>query len=367
MKNEGPAPIPIPASQRWHDVRQRLMPAVIFCSSLVLIAFLWNAHVAAPTLVGQAEAPLAAVSSQKSGVLSGLAVSRFQTVRAGDMIGHVIVADPKMVESSLAVIRAELDMLRANMSPIATQQRNAMNYAQLRLDWMKERAALASVRVNYQLADAEWHRSEELFKDKLISQSQLDIAKSKSGALQKQVEELTKLVADGEKSFANMQPEGTLDIAQISNEPMRAAMAVQEAKLRLTEAELNPITLTAPINGVVTLIYYTSGEAVMAGQPIVSIAATEPTRIVGYLRPPLSSEPAAGDRVEIRTRGRHRLTASAQVIAVGAQLETVPAVFSGLARLDQAQQGLPVNISLPVSLKIHPGELVDITLLPQSD
>jgi multidrug resistance efflux pump len=319
------------------------------------------------TLVGQAEAPLAVVSSQKPGVLAGLSVSRFQTVKAGDIVGHLIVADPKMVESSLAVIRAELDMLRANMSPIATQQRNAMNYAQLRLDWMKERAALASVKVNFQLAEAEWHRSEELFKDKLISQSQLDIAKANYGALQQQVEELTRLVADGEKSFASMQPVGTADISEISNEPMRAAMAVQEAKLRLTEAELNPITLTAPINGVVTLIYLASGEAVMAGQPIISIAAIEPTRIVGYLRPPLSSEPAAGDRVEVRTRGRHRVTASAQIIAIGAQLETVPAVFGGLARLDLAQQGLPVNISLPANLKIHPGELVDITLLPQTD
>lgn len=367
MKNHGPDRIPIPAQQRWHDARLRVMPAVVFGTALAVIAFLWDAHVAVPTLVGQAEPQLAAVSSHKPGVLAGLMVSRFQTVKAGDLIGHLIVADPKMVESSLAVIRAELDMLRANMAPIVAQQRNAVDYAQLRLDWMKERAQLAGIKVNFQLAEAEWHRSEELFKNKLVSQSELEIAKATYGALQQQVEELTKLVADGEKSFASMQPAGTADIALISNEPMRAAMAVQEAKLRLTEAELNPITLTAPINGVVTMIHHSSGEAVMAGQPIVSIASAAPTRIVGYLRPPLSAEPAAGDRVEVRTRGRHRVTALAQIIGVGAQLETVPAVFGGLARLDLAQQGLPVNISLPENLKIHPGELVDITLLPQAN
>ena len=61
------------------------------------------------------------------------------------------------------------------------------------------------------------------------------------------------------------------------------------------EADLNPVTLKAPIDGVVALIEHFSGEAVIAGQPIVSIAAAEPTRIVGYVRSPLSVEPAAGD------------------------------------------------------------------------
>ncbi|MGA2854213.1 MAG: hypothetical protein ABSE90_08810 [Verrucomicrobiota bacterium] len=365
MKDNDPAPIPIPATQHWHNMRLRVAPAVVFVATIAVIAFLWDSHVAAPTLVGQVEAQLAAVSSPKPGLLAGLTVTRFQAVKAGDIIGHVIVADPKMVESTLAVIRAELAMLQANMGPITMQQRNAVDYAQLRLQWMRERADLASAKVNMQLAEVEWHRSDELFKNNLVSQSEWDIAKAAYGALQEQVAELTKLVADGEKSFASMQPAGTADISQISNEPMRAAVAVAEAKLRLAEAELAPIALTAPINGVVTMIYFSSGTTVTAGQPIISIAAAQPERIVGYLRPPMDVEPAAGDRVEIRTRGRHRVTASAQVLGVGAQLETIPAVFSGLAKLDIAQQGLPVNISLPGHLNIHPGELVDITLLPK--
>jgi multidrug resistance efflux pump len=46
---------------------------------------------------------------------------------------------------------------------------------------------------------------------------------------------------------------------------MCAAIAVQEAKLRLTEAELGPLLLRAPLDGVVAAIYHRSGEAVIAG------------------------------------------------------------------------------------------------------
>src|ERR1700690_3986374 len=245
MKNTGPAPIPIPVRQHWCNLRLRFVPPVVFGVAILVIALLWDGHVAAPTLVGQVEPQLAAVSSQKAGVLAGLTVSRFQSVKTGDTVGHVIVADPQLLESSLAVIRSEIEMLRVNLSPIATQQRNAINYVQLRLGWMKERADLAAVRVNMQLAEAEWRRSDELFKDKLVSQSALDIAKASYDALNRQGEERAKLVADGEKSFSSMQPDGTADLSQVSNEAMRTAIAVQEAKLRLTEAELNPITLKA--------------------------------------------------------------------------------------------------------------------------
>jgi len=365
MNERDLTPIPTPPSQRWRDVRRRLMPAAVFVSALVVIGVLWDAHIAAPTMVGQAEGQVAAVSSPKPGVLTGLTVTRFQTVKAGDVIGHVIVTDPKMVESTLSVIRAELALLQANMDPIAKQQRNAVDYAQLRVAWMRQRADLASARANLQFAEVEWHRAEELLKAKLYSQSEGDLAKATYEALKDQVAELTKLVADGEKNFVSMQPPGTSDITQISSEPMRAAVAVAEAKLHLAEAELAPFTLTAPVAGVVNMIYYTSGESVVAGQPIVTIAAAEPTRIVGYLRPPLAREPAVGDRVEIRTRGLHRVTTTGQVLAIGAQLETLPAIFNGFAKLDLAQQGLPVNISLPGNVKIRPGELVDITLKSQ--
>src|SRR5206468_3775800 len=146
-----------------------------------------------------------------------------------------------------------------------------------------------------------------------------------------------------------------------------AAIAVEESKLRLTEAELSPITLRAPIDGIVTVIYHLSGEAVTAGQPIVAVATLNPVRIVGYLRQPLLDDPPVGTRVEIRTRGFHREAGSARIIEVGTQLESIPVALAGTLHLATTELGLPIDISLPANLKIRPGELVDITLLSKTD
>jgi multidrug resistance efflux pump len=242
-----------------------------------------------------------------------------------------------------------------------------MDYNRVRLEWMGHRADLATARVDLQLSASELVRTQELFKVKICSQREFDQAKAAHEARQQQVEELTKLVAEGDQNFKTLQLTNAIGIATISEDPLRAAIAVQESKLRLTEAELSPVALRAPIDGIVTAIYHRPGEAVIAGQPIVALATLNPVRIVGYLRTPLLDEPKPGTRVEVRTRGRHREVGSAQVVAVGTQMEPIPAVLSGPLKLANLDLGLPLDISLPVNLRIRPGELVDLRLDLRAD
>jgi len=37
-----PSPIPIPLHQRWHDVRLRYIPALIFIAIVFVLALLWK-------------------------------------------------------------------------------------------------------------------------------------------------------------------------------------------------------------------------------------------------------------------------------------------------------------------------------------
>jgi multidrug resistance efflux pump len=242
-----------------------------------------------------------------------------------------------------------------------------MDYNRVRLEWMRHRADLATARVDLQLAESELYRTQQLYKAKISSQQEFEHAKATCEARQRQVEELNKLVAEGDKNFKTLQLTNVADIAKISEDPLRAAIAVQESRLRLTEAELSPIALRAPIDGIVTAIYNHPGEAVIAGKPIVALATLTPVRIVGYLRTPLFDEPKPGTRVEVRTRGRHREVGSAQVVAVGTQMEPIPPVMSGPIKLASLDLGLPLDISLPVNLRIRPGELVDLRFDAQAD
>ena len=314
-------------------------------------------------MFGQAEPVVAEVSSYRPGVVAELAVTRFQRVKAGDALGKVLVTEPRILASSLAVIQSEIDLLRTEMKPVLTQQRNAIDYNQFRLDWMRQRTQLATARVNLQLAEAEYGRMNELFKENIVAARVFDQAKATRDRLQSEVEELTAVVGEGEQKFQQLQLTNAPDVTKITEDPLRAAIGVQEAKLRLTEAELSPLPFKAPIDGIVTMVYHRAGEAVTAGQPIVAISTLEPVRIVGYLRPPLTSEPKPGMRVEVRTRGLRREMGEAKVLEVSTQYEVIPGVLLGPIKFSNLELGLPVNISLPPKLKIRAGELVELTLL----
>jgi hypothetical protein len=357
------APIPIPLRQRWHDARLRVIPAVAFCSAIVAIAFLWKSNIAAPTLVGQAEPNETKVSCYKPGMLAELTVTRFQKVKNGDPIGQVLVTDPKILASSLSVIQAEIESLRISMQPMARQQHTAMEYSGLQLDWMRERAQLAMARVNLQLTEAELQRIEALYKDKIVSQRAYEQAKASHDKCKSEVDELSVIVEQQAKEFNPSQLTNTIGISQINDQPLRAAIAVQESKLRLTEAELSPIPLIANADGMVNVIYHRTGEAITAGEPIITIAAFNPIRIVGYIRAPVMSEPTVGTRVEVRSRGPGREVGIANIVEVGTQLEMIAPALAAPVKFTAVELGLPISVSLPPNLKIRPGEIVDLTLL----
>jgi multidrug resistance efflux pump len=345
----------------------RLIPALVFIVAVAALIFFWRDYVAAPTMLGQVEPMQASVSCYKPGLLAELDVTRFQKVKAGDAVGRVLVTDPKILAASLAVIQADIEMLRVNMKPILTQQGAAMSYDHLRLVYMKERAQLASYQASLQMAEAEYRRMEELHRDKIVSDRVYEQAKSARDKLQNEIAEEAKLVAEAEAAFTTLQATNTPGLSVVGEDPLRVAIAAQESKLRLTEAELGPITLKAPVDGMVDVIYHRSGEAVTAGEPIVAIATFNSVRIIGYLRPPIVDEPKIGTKVQVRTRGPRRQVGAASIVEIGAQLEPVSPALSGGFKLANAELGLPLSISLPPNLKIRPGELVDLTLLPETD
>jgi multidrug resistance efflux pump len=360
-------PIPTPPSQRWREIRIKLMPLAVFAGALLASALIWKDNVAPPTLLGEVESIRACVSSPKPGVLAQLNIVRLQSVRAGDPIGQLITTDPRVLQSSLAIIQAEIQLLRLNLDPILNQQRVAMAYDRLRLDWMDQRVQLATARVKLQLAESDLRRAESLFTEKIVSTSVLEQAQTVKRQLESEVEERSRLVAEQERNLQTIQMENVSEHSwQFSHEEvMLASIKVQEEKLRLTEAELSPITLVSPIDGTISMIHHRSGEAVPAGEPIVTVTTTSSDRIVGYVRQPFTFEPRVGMSVEVRARSYKRPVSEAQIIGVGSQLEPIsPALLSPFSSRSH-EVGLPILVTLPSAQKLMPGEVVDLIIRPQ--
>src|SRR2546427_288566 len=270
--------IPTPLAQRWREFRFRIVPILVFSGVLLVLTVMWRRYVAPPTMVGQVEPITAYVTSPKPGTLAQLNLARMQRVKSGDPVAQVITTDPKVLTSSLAVIQAEIQLLRVNLQPVIDQQRYAINYDRLRLDWLSQRVDLATARVKLQLAENDLRRASELFKDKIVSEKVFDQMKTARDKFQAEVEERAKLVAELEQNVQNLGLRE--DPAERNQKPpspqdvLRASIEVQENKLRLTEAELSPLTLRAPMDGLVRVINHRSGEAINVGEPIVDRKST---------------------------------------------------------------------------------------------
>src|SRR6266480_6036627 len=261
--------IPTPPAQRWREFRFRAVPILAFLAVLLVLTAMWRQYVTPPTLVGQVEPITAYVTSPKPGTLAQLNLARMQRVKAGDPVAQVITTDPRVLTSSLAVIQAEIQLLRVNLQPIIDQQRYALNYDRLRLDWLSQRVDLATARVKLQLAENDLRRTTELFKEKIVSEKVFDQMKTAREKLQAEVEERTKLVAELEENLQSLKlRQGPTESAQKPPGPqevLQASIAVQEEKLRLTEAELDTATTGIHMDGKVSVIKRPPRELVVSG------------------------------------------------------------------------------------------------------
>lgn len=357
-------PIPSPPNQLWRQLRLQYLPVVIFVAGVVAAAVLWHEWVAPPTLVAEVETTRADVRSARAGVLGKSSVSLLQTVRAGDVLARVVVAEPAVIEASLAVLRSELESLRVTMDPVVGQQRIALDYERLLLDVLHAKVEFAALQAQLFQAESNFTRTNTLFASKLVAEERFEEVKNTRDSLAAQVKaqkELIERVEPGLKMFTEGGPNGA---PPSPADGLRAALKVQEDKLRLLQAQLAPVALTAPIDGVVTLIQRQPGEGIVAGEVVYQITATRAERLVGYIRGPVTHDLKPGASVEVRTRTPQRQQGSAKIVQVGRQLEPISATLLAAMRLPishpSTELGLRVLVSVPAGMTLLPGQQVDV-------
>lgn len=356
-------PIPIPFKRRWLEFRQRVFPVLVFGATALATVHVWRHHIVPPLLIGQVESAQAAVASIYPGTLADLRVQCYEKVQAGDPLVTIVRADPKLIQHSLDVFRGEIEVLRAGATPLLNKTRNLANIEQLNMDWLDQRAQLASLRVQAQYAQSELKRLEALVSDPqnlVASRQEYEIARRDYQALRDEVTERENLVARVEKSLQSLRAmAGTLD-ASDEEKALRSAIAVQEANLRATEAQLEPVVLHAPITGTVTLIHRHAGENVVAGEPLIAISGSQAERIVAYVRQPSAFEPLEGMKLEVRTRARRQNPGVGVITGVSPRLEPTPAILLGMPTNQTAELSLAMHVSVPAGSKLRPGEIVDL-------
>jgi len=136
-------PIPIPAKQRLDDLRTRVGPVAMFAITSLIAAMLWHDTVSPSMLAGEVSAQHTSVTSPVAGVIQKLRARRFESVKAGDVIAELSPTDPRQaldgLQNELTVLRLKFDQDKEKQDEMATQDRMALDYEQLRLNLMMEK------------------------------------------------------------------------------------------------------------------------------------------------------------------------------------------------------------------------------------
>ena len=119
------------------------------------------------------------------------------------------------------------------------------------------------------------------------------------------------------------------------------------------------MTLTATLDGVVSQIYYGAGDAVLAGEPIITIVdESKPTEIVAYASEQQTSTIKEKMKVRLIKNSYPAQIATSRVIHLGPNIELMPERLWRNPNIPQ--WGRPILIKIPKGLKLIQGEIIGV-------
>ncbi len=376
--------IPVSWSQRWRSLRQRLFPVCAFALSACLAGWLWSRQFSFTQAIGEVFAHKVEVSVPVDGALlaqSGRNLDLYQTVRAGQVIIRLddrptlaaISTVQKQLEEAKLELKAKLEDLRLDRQDrefdrTTEARRLAVEIEQRRLDIASRKGELTADKIELERELEKLKVADELMAKKAISRIDYLEYERRRDVVQERIRGHEEFLAEARLQLQSAQqrmdqhsPTESATAADLVA-PFHAAIGVQEARLAELELQREALDIRSPISGRIVSVSAWPGQQVRRGTVVFTVASHEADYIVSYVRPNQRFQPAKGMQVAARSRTNTSLTVSATVSNIGPQLEPIPA--QQLRDIKRPEWGLPVLISIPSSLGLRPGELVDLKFLP---
>lgn len=374
--------IPIPLSRRIRHLRGKLVPLLVFSGAVTLTVMLWMRHSVMPNSWGAVEAIRYDLGSHIDGTLVWNSAKGepqlFQQVIASEVIAmldpkptlaalDVVKAESRQLESQLAatLLQAKLDQDDRHYERNVDARRMAVDIERLKLELLDRDAMIASDRIDVERRDEKIKLTEELVSKGSQAEFELFTERMRRDIV-------TATIAGNEKARAEaaIQLKAAQDRAKLLPQivdpefelllkPIKEGQAVLQARMTELEVEADALKIRSPIAGTITAIFFRPGQAVRAGQPILTVGKEVSPRIIAYIRPNQRIDPKPDMTVTVRARSNPTLVAQATVDIVGPQFESIP--IHHLVNPAVPEVGLPVSIHLPSEFKLRPGEIVDLT------
>lgn len=357
--------VPRPTALRFRDLLHRGGPALMCAMAAGTVFLFWERDLLPSNFVGEVQSPSSTISSPEAGRLTEVNVGIFESVTNGQVLARLSIRSEDSLRAELVALKAEQAIMHARM--LQDQERNDLNALQLRNDLLTHRLELAGAHIRLRQAESEFERARVLFDKQLLSAGAgpdadgYEVALRDRDLLRAEVADRERQVAELELGLTTLRPADLAGQQQVIRETIDKAVASQELALREVEG---PIVLRAPVDGMVMRVYRRKDENVGQAEVLFEIRGEQPGWILGFVRQPITTPPAVGDDIEVRSRGRPTQTGLAKVLKVGGHLEAFAQPLRVRGFDASMERGLPIMLSYPEQMTLHPGELVD--LLPQA-
>jgi multidrug efflux pump subunit AcrA (membrane-fusion protein) len=380
---------------RFGQFSLHVWPVMIWLMAVCCVVVLFQHRRQRFEVLGIVQGRMHQISAPVDGRLKTISVDLFETVTKGQTLA---ILEHSQLDAQIAVIQAEIDHLAALLpatedamlaeaanlqnDTLVSQRRLYADVENARLRLLDLKLSIETDKVTLEDLAVELKAARELYETEAIAPYEWQKAEAQYNALAKKIEASQVLLARAEQdleaarnecdAFSKHQPaHPSVDIAL---EAIRKEIVVQEKMIDELAVQREAMKLVSPVDGKVVQIQIKAnqtvlrrqgedilrqpGEVVLAGNPILVVAETEPTEIVAYVAQHQAAKVSEKMVVQIIKNNEPAQIASSQVIRLGPSMELVPQQLWLNPKI--AQWGRPVLIKIPPGLNLIPGETIGI-------
>ena len=324
-----------------HDgnVNVRLLLAV-FVNIVNIVGLVACSEKASSTFQGYAESESLHIAAPFAGVLDQLQVTRGQQVAAN---APLFVLEQASEAAQRREAEARLAAATARLANLQAARRSS------EVDAVRARGQQA--KATRELSTLQLAQQEKLFKQGFISQAKLDEARS---LYQRDLARVAELNAETRTATISVGREEEIGAAKRDVDAAKAVLAQNDWKVAQK-------SMIAPLAGLIENTYFSRGEWVPAGQPIVSLLPPDKIKVRFFVSENILGNIKVGQTVSLACSGCGA-PIKASITFIAAQPEfTPPVIYSkdSRAKLVFYVEAKPTPEQ---AVRLHPGQPVDVAL-----
>lgn len=316
--------------------------ATVVMSTLIVLLLAGCEKATTGTYQGYAEGEFVRIAVPFAGELENLSVQRGQQVAAGAPLFALESADEQ------AAKREAEERLRNADARLANLQTGK------RLPEVEAtQADVAQAEAARELSKLQLRRQQQLFSAGFIPKSQLDEARATHRL---DTARLAQTMAQVQVARQTVGRDAEIRAAQAEVEAARAVLAQSEWRLEQKSA-------AAPVAALVQDTYYTQGEWVPAGSPIVSLLPPGNIKLRFFVPEAVAGSLHTGQPVSVACDGCGA-PIPATVSYISPQAEYTPPVIYSKESRAKLVFLIEARPEPALASRLHPGQPVDVTLTP---